>query len=284
MMRLLLVPVLLVLCALAPGAARADTLDRIRDTGVFKLGFRMDAKPMSFLDPDGNAAGYSVDICRRMATALQVQLGLDSLKVQYIPVSAENRIQKLLDGAIDIECATSTRTLERQEKVDFTLLTFVTGAAMLTRAESNIKDVPDVAGRKIGVLGGTTTEAGLRRALTARNIEADIEIMERHEYGIASLETKEIDAYFADRVLLLGLAERAIEPGKLVLSGSLYSYEPYAFMVRRGDADLRLAADRTIAALYRSGEIEDIYRTWFGKAKAGNLLRALYALQAIPER
>ncbi len=284
MNRLLVALILTAVFALGQSAARADTLEQIRDTGVFKVGFRMDAKPMSFLDPDGNAAGYSVDICRRIATAIQVQLGLTALKVRFVPVSAENRIQMLLDGAIDIECATSTRTLERQEKVDFTLLTFVTGAAMLTRAESNINDVPDIAGRKVGVLAGTTTEAGLRRALKSRSIAAVVMTVDRHEYGIASLETKEIDAYFADRVLLLGLAERAIEPEKLVLSGSLYSYEPYAFMVRRGDADLRLAADRTIAALYRSGEIEDIYRTWFGKAKAGNLLRALYVLQALPER
>jgi ABC-type amino acid transport substrate-binding protein len=284
-MRRLLLTLLFLAAALAPAhSGRADTLAQIRDTGVFKLGFRMDAKPMSFLDENGDAAGYAVDICRRVATAVKVQLGLDSMKVEYVPVSAENRIQMLLDGAVDIECATSTRTLERQAKVDFTLLTFVTGAAMLTRVESNIDDLPDLAGRKIGVLGGTTTEEGLRRALQAKGIAADIMLTERHEYGMASLETKEIDAYFADRILLLGLAGRAIEPKRLKLSSQLYSYEPYAFMVRRGDTDLRLIADRTIASIYRSGEIEDIYRTWFGDAKAGNLLRALFVLQAIPER
>ena len=284
MKRLLFALVVLTVGAAASLPARADTLDQIRETGVFKLGFRMDAKPLSYLDPDGNAAGYAVDICRRIATAIQVELGLVELKTQYVPVSAENRIARLLDGSIDMECATSTRTLERQRQVDFTLLTFVTGAAMLSRVESGIEELPDVAGRKIGVLRGTTTEEGLYRALTANGIEADITLTERHEYGIASLETKEIDAYFADRVLLLGLAERAIEPAKLKLSQQLYSYEPYAFMLRRGDDGLRLIADRTIAALYRSGGIEEIYRTWFGKAKAGNLLRALYILQAIPER
>ena len=284
MRRYLLILSILAAWAVAPGMARADTLNQIRDSGTFKLGFRMDAKPLSFLDPDGNAAGYTVDMCRRVATAIQVHLGLDTLKVKYVPVSAENRIQMLLDGKIDIECATTTRTLERQAKVDFTLLTFVTGAAMLSRTESKIGDLPDIAGRKIGVLAGTTTEAGLKRVLQTRGIEAEVMTTERHEYGIASLETKEIDAYFADRILLLGLADRAIEPSKLTLSGHLYSYEPYALMVRRGDSDLRLIADRTIAALYRSGEIEALYKTWFGTAKAGNLLRALYILQAIPER
>ncbi len=55
-------------------------------------------------------------------------------------------------------------------------------------------------------------------------------------------------------------------------------------MVRRGDDDLRLIADRTIASLYRSGQIKGIAGKWFGGAKAGNLLKALYLLQAIPEQ
>ena len=230
------------------GAARADTLDAVRETGVVKLGFRMDAKPLSFLDPDGNAAGYAVDICRRVADTLTAGLGLDSLTIEYIPVSAENRIQMLLDEKVDIECATTTRTLERQERVDFSLLTFLTGADMLVRTGSKIRDIADIAGRKIGVLAGTTTEVLLRRLLKDRAIEAEVMAMERHEYGIASLETEEIDAYFADRVLLQGLMWRGDKSSRLKLSGTLYSYEPYALMIRRGDADLRLIADRTSPA------------------------------------
>lgn len=262
----------------------ASTLEKARKSGTFTIGFRLDARPFSFLDADGKAAGYAVDICRRIAVALRGNLGLADMNVEYVPVKAANRIEMLESDEIDIECGSSTRTLRRQERVDFTLLTFVTGAEMLVRVGSGIGDLPDLAGRKVGVLEGTTTERGLRNALEERFIDAQVLTVERHDYGLASLEAGDIDAYFADRILLLGLAGRAMDPSKLQLSGRLYSIEPYALMVRRGDDDLRLIADRTIASLYRSGQIKGIAGKGFGGAKAGNLLKALYLLQAIPEQ
>ena len=262
----------------------ASTLEKARKSGTFTIGFRLDARPFSFLDADGKAAGYAVDICRRIAVALRGNLGLADMNVEYVPVKAANRIEMLESDEIDIECGSTTRALRRQERVDFTLLTFVTGAEMLVRVGSGIGDLPDLAGRKVGVLEGTTTERGLRNALEERFIDAQVLTVERHDYGLASLEAGDIDAYFADRILLLGLAGRAMDPSKLQLSGRLYSIEPYALMVRRGDDDLRLIADRTIASLYRSGQIKGIAGKWFGGAKAGNLLKALYLLQAIPEQ
>lgn len=269
--------------ALAQPSA-ASTPEKVRKSGTFAIGFRLDARPFSFLDADGQAAGYAVDICRRIAVALRGNLGLADMNVEYVPVKAANRIEMLESDEIDIECGSSTRTLRRQERVDFTLLTFVTGAEMLVRVGSSIGDISDLAGRKVGVLEGTTTERGLRNALEKRFIDAQVVTVERHDYGLASLEVGDIDAYFADRILLLGLAGRAMDPSKLQLSGRLYSIEPYALMVRRGDDDLRLIADRTIASLYRSGQIKGIAGKWFGGAKAGNLLKALYLLQAIPEQ
>lgn len=264
-------------------AVQARTLQEIGEDGVFRVGFRMDAKPFSFLDPDGNAAGYSVDLCRQVAEALRGRLERQNLSIEYVPVNAAERFATLEAGKADILCGATTHTLARQERVDFSLLIFVTGAEMLVRRGAGITNLPNVAGKKVGVLAGTTTEAGLRRALGESAIEAEVIAVERHEYGIAELETGGIDAYFGDRILLLELAERAIDPEKLTLSGRLYSIEPYALALPRGSGDLKLIADRTLARLYRSGRIEDISRKWFGSAKPSNLLRALYLLQAIPD-
>ncbi len=199
----------------------ASTLEKVRKSGTFTIGFRLDARPFSFLDADGKAAGYAVDICRRIAVALRGNLGLADMNVEYVPVKAANRIEMLESDEIDIECGSTTRTLRRQERVEFTLLTFVTGAEMLVRVGSGIGDLPDLAGRKVRVLEGTTTERGLRNALEERFIDAQVLTVERHDYGLASLEAGDIDAYFADRILLLGLAGRAMDPSKLQLSGRL---------------------------------------------------------------
>ena len=264
--------------------AWAGTLDDIKASGTIKVGFREDARPFAFVGQDGKPAGYSVELCDRIASQLAEELGLPGLNVEYVPVKASERIDMLLSGKIDIECGSSTQTLERREKVDFSLLTFITGAEMLTRKDSGINDLGTLAGRKVGVLGGTTTESGLLAGLQRRGITAEVITVPTHAEGLARLESGEIDAYFGDRVLLILLALDAQDPSSLKLSGHFYSYEPYALMMRRGEDDLRLAADRTLARLYRSGDIGEVYRRWFGDSNPSDLLKALYVTQGLPEK
>ena len=262
--------------------AYADSLDAIKSSGVFKIGFREDARPFAFRNAEGRPSGYSVELCDLIASELAAALGLPGLNIDYVPVTAANRIDKLEAGEIDIECGSSTYTLERRERVDFSLLTFITGAEMLTRKDSGISDLKTAAGRKVGVLGGTTTERGLLAGLEKRGISAEVITVTTHEEGLAALESGTIEAYFADRALLILLALESQDPSALMLSGHFYSYEPYALMLRKGDERLRLIADSTLAALYRTGKIREVYRHWFGETKASDLLQALFITQGIP--
>jgi len=70
-----------------------------------------------------------------------------------------------------------------------------------------------------------------------------------------------------------------------MLFGDQFSYEPYGFMLRRNDADFRLAVNRVLASLYRSGEILEVFRRWFAAmgARPSPLLLALYTLHSLPE-
>lgn len=262
--------------------AFADILDNIKASGVLKVGFREDARPFAFVGQDGKPAGYSVELCDRIAAQLAEELGLPGVTVDYVPIKASERIEMLMSGKIDIECGSSTQTLARREKVDFSLLTFITGAEMLTRTDSGISNMETVAGHKVGVLGGTTTERGLIAGLEQRGTTAEVVSVSTHEEGIALLESGEIDAYFGDRALLILLAMDSASPASLKLSGHFYSYEPYALMMPKGEDGLRLVADRTLAALYRSGEIGEVYRRWFGNSKPSDLLKALYITQGLP--
>lgn len=268
----------------APQGASAGTLDRVVEAKSFVIGYRQDAKPFSYLDPDGQAQGYSVDLCRHIAAAVAAELDLSDMEIVYEAVPVDQRLEKLARGDIDIECGSTTRTLERQAEVDFTLLIFATGAEFLLPASSTASGISDLAGKRIGVLAGTTTEELLHREITRASVTATVVPLKLHEEGLASLEVGEVDAYFADRVLLIGLAGDRLRSGAMHLSGQFYSFEPYALMVRRGDDDLRLIADRTLAKVYRSGEIRALYQKHFPGARPSGLLQALYILQAIPER
>lgn len=74
------------------------------------------------------------------------------------------------------------------------------------------------------------------------------------------------------------------DPKRFPLAQERFSYEPYGLMLRRGDAPFRLAVNRVLSSLYRSGEIAQMYGRWFGSlGPLGNLLVVMYALNGVPE-
>ena len=121
---------LLPLC-LVPAIVVGGTLDQIRKSGEIRVGYRTDARPLSFNDSSGQAAGYSVELCKRIAVAVKEHLKLKDLKTTMVPLSSEDRIDAIINNRADIECGATTITLSRAEKVDFTLMTFVTGGGLL---------------------------------------------------------------------------------------------------------------------------------------------------------
>jgi glutamate/aspartate transport system substrate-binding protein len=271
--------------AQAAGPAHADTLDRIKAAGAISIGYVDASPPFASSERGGKPEGFSIDLCQRVVAGVKQIPGLAELTVKYVPVTTETRIPRLEAGEIDIECGSTTRTLSRQARVDFTLMTFVTGTELLVHLDSKIYDISDLEGKKVAVLPDTTTETVIKTLLKQRLVNATIVSVKNHEEGVASLDDGRADAYASDEVLLIGLARKSKDPGNLRLSGNLYSYEPYALMVRQNDAAFRLLADRALAQVFRSGEIEKIYDHWFGQwnVKPSRMLTALYRIQSLPE-
>jgi polar amino acid transport system substrate-binding protein/glutamate/aspartate transport system substrate-binding protein len=261
----------------------AGTLDRIRESGTLKIGFRDDAPPFSYKDSVGEPAGYSVALCRAVAADIKDQLGLEELSLDYVPVTAENRFQAVSDGDVDLLCGATTATLERRETVDFSISTFVDGASVLLRADGP-KTFAGLEGRKVGVRAGTTTEEALRNTVEAARIAIETIAVTDHNDGITKLLNNEIAAYFADRAILFYLMTGSGAADRLYLSKESFTYEPYALALQKGDGDFRLAVDRALSHLYRSGEVATVFASAFGaKAEPTAELRALYRISALPE-
>src|SRR5262245_61848914 len=144
------------------GQEADGTLKKIRASSTLTLGHRESAPPFSFPGPDRHPVGYSIDLCTHIASAIQKQLGVN-LKLDWQPVTADNRIDMVTQGKIDIECGTTTITLARQERVDFSLMTFVDGGGVLTRSDGKFNASSDFADKRIAVIPGTTTEAALNK-------------------------------------------------------------------------------------------------------------------------
>jgi ABC-type amino acid transport substrate-binding protein len=260
------------------------TLKKVRDSGTLTIGYRENALPFSYRGADGQPAGYSVDLCKEIAVAVQQDLQLPSLAVQWVPVTPETRLDAVASGAVDIECGSTTASLSRQEKVDFTLMTFVDGATLLIVEGSGVRTVADLAGKRVGVVAGTTTERVLVDFLRLQSVAATVVPVKDHDEGLAGLQTSKLEAYASDRTLLMGLVLQARGTARFAVVPEDLSYEPYGFMVRRDDSAFRLVANRTLARIYRSGAIGAIYAKWFGPlGKPTPALVLMYALQGLPE-
>ncbi len=260
------------------------TLKKVKDSGTLTMGFRQNSLPFSFVGTDGKPTGYSIDLCQEIAVAVQNELKLGSLAVRWEPVTPENRVDAVANGTVDIECGSTTASLSRQEKVDFTMMTFVDGASLLIVEGSGVRTLGDMAGKRIGVVPGTTTERALADFLRTTSLAATVVPMKDHDEGLAGLQTSKIEAYASDRTILVGLVLQARGTARYALISEDLSYEPYGFMVRRDDSAFRLVANRALARIYRSGAIGAIYAKWFGAiGKPTPALVLMYALQGLPE-
>src|SRR5215471_2699128 len=222
----------LVLAGPAFGQDLDGTLKKIKTSGTFTIGYREAAPPFSFPGPDKRPVGYSIDICMHVAGEIQKQLGIDNLKLNWVPLTAENRIDMVAQGKVDIECGTTTASLSRQERVDFSLMTFVDGGSLLATSTGNLQTLADLVGKRIAVIPGTTTEKALADFMKKKCLAAETVQVKDHADGVAALEAGRADAFAWERGILIGLAVTSKDPGKFFLANLLFSYEPYGLMMR----------------------------------------------------
>jgi ABC-type amino acid transport substrate-binding protein len=199
-------------------------------------------------------------------------------------VTPADRVTKVANGTIDLECGSTTVTFDRMKQVAFSHMTFVDGGSILATASSGIRGVKDLNGKRVGLIANTTTEKSLATALALLSVKPQIVNVSEHLEGLMGLEAGRLDAYASDHLLLAGLLASAKDPAALKLSESYFSYEPYALMLRRGDLNFQIQVDRALSAVYRSGAIVEIYQRWFGPFNdISPLMRSLYLLHSWPD-
>jgi len=281
MSRWLLALALLVPLAAAHAGARVD---KIKASGKLTVAYADNTPPFSFRGEDGQPDGYSIELCRAAVAGVQAQVK-KKLDVTWVAATTPERLKQVAQGKADLECGVTTHTLGREEKVGFSLTVFVDGAGVLVPKGSPIVTLPGLDGQKIAVVGGTTTEKHLRDVFKERGIAGVLVPVADRKTAFAMADRGEVQAYAGDRAVLIGqvLTTKTKTPDWTLLDAEI-SFEPYAFALARGDADLQLAVDRALAAVYRSGRISDIYRRWFGRfGQPQPVMRALFLLNQIPE-
>ena len=162
----------------------ADTLSTIKERGEFLLGHRESSSPFSYVNEKGDPVGYSVDICLKIFEAVKLELKSPSLKLTYVALKPADRIAAVKSGRVDVECGSTTNTVERQKDVAFSFTTFVAGARLLASKSANVKELVDLRGKTVVVTEKTTTEKVLDQINKERNLGFNVIKAKDHAINI----------------------------------------------------------------------------------------------------
>jgi ABC-type amino acid transport substrate-binding protein len=241
----------------------SGTLARIKTTGTVRLGYRDASIPFSYLDRSGRPIGYSIDICNAIVEEIGRLLDREDLKVDFVKVTSESRLQAVVNGAIDLECGSTTNNLERRKLVEFSPMIFVSGTKIMVSVAAVWYDFRDLKGRKVVVTRGTSNEQALR-ALNAK-FKLGITLLESpdHEESYRMVVAGEADAFATDDILLYGLIAQHRSQGRFKVVGEFLSYDPYGIAFRRNEPDLHDSVERAIHNLVIARDIDAIYAKWF---------------------
>lgn len=285
MFRLIAVVLTLLSVTVASAQTQVPSTSRLKtiaNTKTIKLAYRTDARPFSFVNEKNEPVGFTIDLCKLVASSIERQLGV-SLKTEWVPVNVQTRFTTVASGKADMECGSSTVTLGRMKEVDFSNFIFVESTGMVVTRASNIRTFTDMAGKRIAVASGTTNEQAIISQLKQQKIEATVVSVKDGSEAIAMLEDGKADGFASDKLLLVGAHMK--NPQALVMLPDDLSVEPYAVTLPRGDWALRLAVNTGLAEIYRSGQIVVIFKGWFDRIgmQMSPVLRIVYGLGSLSD-
>ncbi len=251
------------LCATPALADDLPTLQKIKSSGTIVVGHRESSIPFSYLDGSQKPVGYSMELCNKIVEEVKKELKMPALVTKLTPVTSQTRIPLMTNGTIDLECGSTTNSLERQKQVAFGVTTFVSPVRMVVKADSGIKSLDDLNGKAVATTTGTTSDRYIKQNEKGHNIDVKNVYGKDHAESFLMVETGRAAAFVMDEVLLAGFIASAKNPKDFALVGPALSTEPYAIMLRKDDPQFKALVDKTLTGLMKSGEINKIYAKWF---------------------
>lgn len=247
-------------------AQPTDTLSKIKQKNEIALGVRETAQPFSYLDASHQFVGYSVDLCLKVVEEIKTHLNQPDLKIRMVPIASSNRIPLMANGTIDLECGTTSNTVERQKQVAFSSTIFVSSTRFVSKKSANLADLSSLAGKSVVATAGSSNIRQIMALNVAHKYGMRIAPARDFAEGFLMMETDRAAAFFLDDITLAGLVANAKTPDAYVISKAPLSVEPYALMMRKGDSSFKALVDGALKSTFASGAIDGIYAKWFESA------------------
>lgn len=269
-----------------PNARPLDgpVIQRIKEKQSITIAYDPNQAPFSLTGDDGQPTGYSVDLCRIVASQLVTQLNMGLMDVRWIKTNSRSRFEAIETGEADLECSATSNTLDRQKQFAFSLTTFIQGATIAVRQDTDLQKLEELSSKKIAVVRNTTTSRMLKRAIANAQLQATLVEAKNMEAAANMLANKEVEAIAGDRLLMFDQLVRSKLGTRFRMLPQDFAPEYYAIMMHKSDLDLRWAVNATLSRTYRTPVIGELFQRWFGSLnQPGQLMEALYFTQAFPE-
>ena len=243
--------------------ATSQTLDKIKSTGTVTMGVRESSIPMSYTTGNSRFDGYHVEICRMILADVKDKLGLSTLRINYQPVTSQNRVPLVQNGTVDIECGTTTNNTARAKDVGFANTLYVEEVRIAVKANSGITSISQLAGKKVATTTGTTSVQLLRKHEKANGVNFEEVFGKDHADSFLLLESGRADAFVMDGSILAGNIANSKNPKDYKIVGEVLATEPIAIMVPKNDPEFKAAVNAAIAKIVANGKMPGLWNKWF---------------------
>ena len=244
------------------GCFAQDVLAKAKSSGVVTMGVREASGALSYSLGNGQYTGFHVDVCKRIIANIEKAAGR-KLDIKYQAVTSQNRSAYVQNGTVDLECGSTTNTLERQAENTFLVTAFVEETRILVKADSNISSFAMLNGKNVVTTNGTTTSDRLAKGEKMQNMKFKNVMGRDHAESFQMLEAGRADAFVMDSAILRSLMAKASKPADFKLVGEPLGMEPIAIVINKKDAGLKKLGDDTMIDMMRSGDMAKLWDKWF---------------------
>lgn len=252
-------------------------MQRIQANRSIVLGVRDDVEPLSYAAGADRFEGFHVALCLRIVEDLNKSLGGAPLTVRFRPIAQREVVPMLVSGQIDLDCGSTVNTAARQNQIAFAPTTFVEEARVVVKANSGIRGVAGLAGKRVMTVAGGVPAAALRATAETRTLAfEDIPGADALQ-AFMLLEADMADALLVDGATAALLVSRARNPQAFRILDGSFSADPLAIAMVRDDATLRALVQDSVKSLIASNEMQRLYSQAFGSQPAGAGTRAAWA-------
>lgn len=248
--------------AASPGT-KPSRLERIAASNQIVIGYQEAAPPFSYLDGEQRPIGYGIEVARAVAEAVRARLARPDLPIRYNALTPVTRFPLVVNGVVDIDCGSATNTLERQNLVAFSTTIFISESRIGVPNESDVRGFPDLAGRRVSLVAGTTTERRVEALAAERGMDLKVIPARNNLRAFQALQRGDTDAFVAAEALLAGELARTGGRSGFRIVGDAIEREAFACVLPRAEPAFKRLVDDTITAMMASGELARLYDKWF---------------------